>query len=271
GDRKKEFYTFLVIGRDTGGGGNTDTMLLLSYDIINQSINVLSIPRDTMVNVSWDIKKINSVYNMNGRGDEGIKAVGNEVSQLVGFIPDFQVIVEWKAVGELVDALGGVWYDVPRDMKYSDPTQDLHINVSSGYQKLDGNKAMQVVRFRDGPNGYSNGDIGRIETQQGFLKAVMEQCLKIENATRLDDLTKVFKENVTTNLTITNIAWFGQKAIFGGLSMENVNFLTMPYQGKSVWSRGYGTKLSYVVPETDELVEMVNIYLNPYRYPLIKK
>ena len=72
GERKSEdFYTVLILGRDTGGGGNTDTMLLASYDVTNQKATVMSIPRDTMVNVSWDIKKINSVYNALRRRREG--------------------------------------------------------------------------------------------------------------------------------------------------------------------------------------------------------
>ena len=76
GARKSEdFYTILILGRDTGGGGNTDTMLLASYDVTNQKATVMSIPRDTMVNVPWDVKKINSVYNWYGGGEKGIKAV----------------------------------------------------------------------------------------------------------------------------------------------------------------------------------------------------
>lgn len=265
GDRKPEFYTFLVIGRDTGGGGNTDTILLAAYNVADQEMNVMSIPRDTMVNVSWDIKKINSVYNFNGKGDEGIAALGKEISQLVGFTPDFQVVVEWKAVGELVDALGGVYYDVPRTMQYVDPTQDLRINVQKGYQKLNGDLAMQVVRFREGPNGYANGDLGRIETQQGFLKALVKECLQISNVTRIGQLAQVFEDNVTTNLSVSNIAWFAQKAVFGGLTIDHVNFYTMPCTGSMVWSRSYRQKVSYVVPKTQELVEMVNDYFNPYR------
>lgn len=270
GDHKENFYTFLVIGRDTGGGGNTDTVLLAAYDISKQEMNVLSIPRDTMVNVSWDVKKINSVYNVYGGGDKGIEALGKEMAQLVGFVPDFQVVLEWKAVGELVDALGGVSYDVPRNMKYDDPTQNLHINIKKGLQKLTGAQAMQVVRFRDGPNGYNNGDLGRIETQQGFLKAVIEQCLSVSNVTRINELTKVFKNNVTTNLEISDIAWFGEKAIVGGLKTENVHFYTMPCTSGGVWSRSYSQKLSYVLPKTDELVALVNERFNPYRDALHK-
>ena len=119
GERKsQDYYTVLILGRDTGGGGNTDTMLLASYDVTNQKATVMSIPRDTMVNVSWDIKKINSVYNWYGGGDRGIQYLYKEIAQLVGFEPDYQVIVEWEAVGQIVDAMGGVWFDVPRDMYY---------------------------------------------------------------------------------------------------------------------------------------------------------
>ena len=265
--RKEDFFTFLVIGRDTGGGGNTDTLMLASYDVPNQKLNVMSIPRDTMVNVSWDIKRINSVYNYAGGGDDGIEALDKEISQLVGFVPDFQVAVEWEAVGELVDAIDGVWFDVPRNMNYDDPTQDLHIHIEKGYQLLDGEDAMGVIRYRhdnDMRYGYADGDLGRIKTQQAFLKAVVEQCLQIKNVARIQQLAEVFNKNVTTNLSIQNLLWFGQQAIFGGLEMENVNFVTMPCTNKSVWSRSYNSMQSYVVPNTDELVDLVNECFNPY-------
>ena len=265
GERKSEdFYTVLILGRDTGGGGNTDTMLLASYDVTNQKATVMSIPRDTMVNVDWDVKKINSVYNNYGGGEKGINALYKEISQLVGFQPDYRVIVEWEAVGEIVDAIGGVYFDVPRDMDYEDPYQDLSIHISKGYQLLDGEQAMGVVRFRDGKNGYANGDIGRIETQQAFLKAVIEQMLQIKNVTKINEFAKVFQKNVTTDLSFQNILWFAQQAIFGGLKVEDVNFVTMPYKGVSAWSRYYHQNLSYVVPVADELLELVNNELSPF-------
>ena len=93
---------------------------------------------------------------------------------------------------------------------------------------------------------------------------MVEQCLQIQNVTKIQQLAEVFNKNVTTNLTLQNLLWFGQKAIFGGLEMENVNFVTMPCTNESVWSRGYGNMQSYVVPDTDELVDLVNEYFNPY-------
>lgn len=268
GDRKKDFYTFLVVGRDTGGGGNTDTILLAAYDVPNQKLNVMSIPRDTMVNISYDIKRINAVYNYSGGGDKGIRALYREVSQLVGFIPDYKVIVEWNAVGELVEAIGGVWFEVPRDMDYDDSTQDLHIHVKAGYRQLSGEEAMGVLRWRhnnDG-TGYATGDIGRIETQQAFLKAVVAQCLQIKNITKVREFAQVFSNNVQTDLTLGNLVWFAEQAIFGGLSMENVNFITMPgdYSAEA-WSRVYQNMQSYVLPDADKLLAVVNESFNPYQ------
>ena len=268
GERKsQDYYTVLILGRDTGGGGNTDTMLLASYDVTNQKATVMSIPRDTMVNVSWDIKRINSVYNYYGGGDRGIQYLYKEIAQLVGFEPDYQVVVEWDAVGQIVDAMGGVWFDVPRNMNYDDPYQDLHIHQEKGYSLLTGDDAMQVLRYRhdnDMRYGYPDGDLGRIKTQQAFLTAMVDQLLQIKNVTKINQFIQVFQNNVETDLSFQNILWFAQQAILGGLSMENVEFVTMPNRTASCWSRTYHNYQSYVVPSADELLELVNTKLSPY-------
>ena len=277
GDRKEEFYTFLVVGRDTGGGGNTDTIMVMSYDIPNQQLNVLNIPRDTMVNVPWDVKKVNSIYNWAANYDkDGIDYLKEEISYLIGFQPDFTVVVEWEAVGELVDAIGPVWFDVPYDMNYDDGTQDLYIHLEAGPQEIDGDEAMQLLRWRKNNKiengklvvygGYPNGDLGRIQTQQDFLKAVIETCLNNLTVDKIPALAQVFFNNVDTRgtLTVNNIAWFAQEAILGGLSMDNVNFMTLPCEGAWVYSRTVGNKQSYVTPIPDETLEMVNTYFNPY-------
>ncbi len=271
GERKsKDFYTVLILGRDTGGGGNTDTMLLASYDVTNQKATVMSIPRDTMVNVSWDIKRINSVYNAYGGGDKGIQALYKEIAQLVGFEPDYQVVVEWEAVGQIVEAMGGVWFDVPQDMNYDDPYQDLSIHQTEGYRLLTGEDAMQVLRYRhDNPKnghmrGYPDGDLGRIKTQQALLKAMVSQLLKLENIGKVNQFAKVFQENVETDLSFQNILWFAKSAYLGGLKVENVNFVTMPNTGAYCYSRTYGNMQSYVTPKAQELLDLVNSELSPF-------
>ena len=275
GERKsKDFYTVLILGRDTGGGGNTDTMLLASYDVTNQKATVMSIPRDTMVNVPWDVKKINSVYNYYGGGDKGIKALYKEISQLVGFEPDYQVVVEWEAVGAIVEAIGGVYFDVPYNMDYHDQYQDLVIEQEKGYRKLNGDDAMQVIRWRknDSNSPYGNpqiGDSGRMQIQQDFLKAVIKQLLQLKNVANRK-LAEVFQENVETDLSFEYILWFGKQAVFGGLSLEDVSFMTMPWTGVYVYSRtlsaeyGRTMKLDYVVPQANALLDLVNDSLSPF-------
>ena len=271
GQRKsKDFYTVLILGRDTGGGGNTDTMLLASYDVTNQKAAVMSIPRDTMVNIPYDVKKINAVYNYGGQGEKGIQALYKEIAQLVGFEPDYQVIVEWEAVGKIVDAIGGVYFDVPYDMDYHDPCQDLVIEQAKGYRLLSGDDAMQVIRWRKNdpgsPYGYTTGvgDSGRMGIQQDFLKAVIKQLMTPANVLNIGKLSKVFQESVETDLSFQEILWFGQQAVSGGLSVENVEFFTMPYKGASAWSRSYKQNLSYVIPKANDLLDIVNNKLSPF-------
>ena len=269
GERKsKDFYTVLVLGRDTGGGGNTDTMLLASYDVTNQKATVMSIPRDTMVNVPWDVKRINSVYNYYGGGEKGIKALYKEISQLVGFEPDYQVIVEWDAVGAIVEAMGGVYYDVPRNMNYDDPYQDLHIHQTKGYRKLSGSDVMQVLRYRHDTDihyGYPDGDLGRIKTQQSLLKAMIEQLLQLKNVTKIGEFARAVKNNVTSDLTFEEMLWFGSQAVMGGLKVEDVNFVTMPNTALYVYSRAYPRwPQNYVFPKAQELLDIVNNELSPF-------
>ncbi len=260
--RKEDYFTFLLVGEDTSSG-STDTIMLASYDVANQTASLMSIPRDTMVNVSWDIKKINSVYSASEAKGGGIENLKKQVSYLTGVMPDFYVIVQWEAVGEIVEALGGVYFDVPFDMNYDDPYQDLHIHQEKGYRLLDGEDAMEVVRWRQNSDGTNYGDTTRVEVQQAFLMALAEQCLKLGNWTKVSAFAKIFAENVETDLPLTNILWFAQQAM--GLDTENLHVMTIPGDYNSyAWSRTYKNNQSYVFVYPDETVEMVNQYFNPY-------
>ena len=235
--RKEDYFTFLLVGEDTSSG-STDTIMLASYDVANQTASLMSIPRDTMVNVSWDIKKINSVYSASEAKGGGIENLKKQVSYLTGVMPDFYVIVQWEAVGEIVEALGGVYFDVPFDMNYDDPYQDLHIHQEKGYRLLDGEDAMEVVRWRQNSDGTNYGDTTRVEVQQAFLMALAEQCLKLGNWTKVSAFAKIFAENVETDLPLTNILWFAQQAM--GLYVETLNFLTITgVDNIYAWSRTF--------------------------------
>lgn len=264
-NRKEQFYTFLLVGQDTGGGGLTDTLMLAAYDVPNQTLNVMSIPRDTYVNYNGTVVMINSAYNWAGGGEKGIEALKKEIGELTGVTPDFHVIVQWEAVGELVDAIGGVYFDVPLDMDYEDPNQDLYIHLDAGMQEIDGDKAMQLLRWRKNNKivngklviygGYPTGDLGRIETQQAFLTAVLEKCLQpTVLLPNLMEYITIFQKNVETDLSIPEMAYFGKSAV-SGLDMSQVEFVTMPNKGA-----GNG----HLLPIGEDIVEMVNDGFNPY-------
>ncbi|MEG2420259.1 MAG: LCP family protein, partial [Oscillospiraceae bacterium] len=278
GHRKKQVYTFLLFGKDTGGGGNTDTMMLATYDVPNQKIAVMSLPRDTMVNAPWDLKKLNAVYNFAPYYDrESVDYMKEYVGELVGFRPDYSVAVEWEAFGKLVDAVGGVDFDVPRNMNYNDPTQNLSIHINKGMQHLNGEQAMGVVRYRhDNVHngvmpGYANGDLGRVETQQKLLAALMKKCLTLTNiATKYQEYLKIFNENVTTDLSMGNLAWFAEQILLGGFKTENLTFCSMPNNGAPWRTRSSGTQ-SFVTPKTDELLELINANFNPYQHEVTQK
>jgi len=261
--QREGVYTFLLVGRDTGGGGLTDTILLLTYDVNAKTITGLNIPRDTMLNVKTVSKRINAVYNYNKGSDpdtqveKGMEALKQWVGRTTGIVPNFYVILEWEAVGKLVEAVGGVTFTVPYDMNYDDPFQDLHIHQSAGTRLLNGQDAMEVIRYRQDNNGKKIYDDGRIKIQQDFLKAVAKKCLQPDIVLKIPDLAQIFTENVVTDLPLNNIVYFAQQAI--GMDVNNsIKFYTPDFD--NVFYNG----ASMVVLKQAELLEVVNSGLNPY-------
>ncbi len=262
--RKDGVYTFLVAGRDVVSG-STDTMLLVSYDTGKKTVFGLNLPRDTMVNVSTSSKRLNAVYTYNrgkdkaAQTEKGMAALKEEVSKLTGIAPDFYVVVEWEAVGRLVDALEGVEFEVPFNMDYDDPEQDLHIHQKAGLRLLDGDDAMQVIRHRKNNDGsHSNGDVGRLEVQQSFLKAVAKKCLQPATLLKIPSLAQIFLDNVKTDLTLGNIIAFAQLA--KGMDAESgVDFQTAPLAASFTYNGA-----SLVTLDGEEMVKLVNEKMNPY-------
>lgn len=257
-ERAEGCYTFLLFGTDKGGG-NTDTIMVVKYDVTNQQINVMSIPRDTCVNVSAGLKKINAVYSNNGGASGGgVAALEKEIKKILGFSVDYYIRVDLTAFEKVVDAIGGVDFDVPVNMNYYDPTQNLQINIPKGMQHLNGENALKVARFR---SGYASADIGRIDTQQKLMKAIAEQTLKLSNIGKVDDFVKIFKEYVDTDLSLGELTWLATQMM--SVDSANINFMTMP------GNTGATIKgLSYVTIYVNKLVEMVNEYFNPYDTPI---
>lgn len=193
----------------------TDTIMLASYDPKTQEAGLLSIPRDTFVGESKSNAipgdKINAIYNSYSSSEEGIEKLVEKVSGLTGIDVKYYVMVDTQALKALVDKIGGVTFNVPIDMNYDDNRQNLHIHLKAGEQKLDGDKAEQVVRFRHNNNGttypesYGMEDLGRMKTQRAFLTALAKQTLVPANITKIPGFIDIAKEYVETNLDFDSI------------------------------------------------------------------
>lgn len=242
-ERKPYFYTILISGVDDGNGGS-DTNILAAVDTENGYVYGVSIPRDTKATINGKSHKINYAYNAGG-----MDLLADTISDQLGIPVDYTVLVNLKAFQALVDTIHGVDFYIPVDMDYEDPYQDLYIHLPKGMRHLNGADALKVVRFRE---GYASQDIGRMRTQQDFLKAVAKQMLTPATLTNLDDLCKIFLQYVKTDLTVGNLVWLGGKVI--GMGADGIDFSTLPGSWKS----------PYIYLEQEEVLTLVNEYLNPY-------
>lgn len=252
GGRKDGVSTILLAGTDAGGT-RTDTLMLLTLDQPNRSISLVSIPRDTLVNGSYAVPKINSVYGVNNGGDEGMDMVMTRVAECIGFRPDGYILIELDAFVDLIDILGGVEYDVPVDMFYNDPSQDLYIDLKAGTQTLSGEAAMGLVRFR---SGYADADLGRVQVQRAFLSAVMDQAVSLKGVVKSPQLLNVFLDNAYSDLTVPNYLWIAKSLLFADL--KNVQTVTLPGSARNL-SGG-----SYYILDPASVAQTVNSYCNPY-------
>lgn len=229
--------------------GQSDTILLIRFDPVKNTITSLSVPRDTQVQIpEVGVSKINAA-NYVGGAVLSAKTVSNLLSQVT---IDRYVRVNVAGFAQLIDALGGVDIFVPMDMQYQDDSQHLYINLKKGMQTLDGKKALQFARFRhDGL-----GDIGRIQRQQMLLRALAEQKLNLETVQKLPQLVEVIKQNIDTNLSIEEML-----ALVGFASntdREKMQMLMLP--GRFSTPQEYA--LSYWIPDNRHIKQLMAQYFN---------
>lgn len=246
--RKDGFYTILVSGVDDGNGGS-DTNILFGIDTQNDTIHGLSIPRDTKSTISGTDYKINAAYNIGGT-----ELMAETISDMLGIPVDFTVEVSLEAFVDLVDTIGGVTFNVPIDMDYDDPYQDLSIHFTAGTQLLSGEEALGVVRFRQNNDGtgYGSQDLGRMATQQAFLTAVAKQTLTAQNVDKISTFASIFQTYVDTDLSLGNLVWLGSEALTMG--SDALSFSTLAGEWIS----------PYIYADPEQALETVNTYLNPY-------
>lgn len=240
----------------------TDTIMVCSYNPKTQRASILSIPRDTYVGKNKNsVKandKLNTVYSKSG-----IDTCMEKVEQITGIELDYYAVVNTKALIKIVDIIGGINFDVPIKMDYDDPTQNLHIHLNKGMQKINGEKAEQLLRFRHNNNGstysqeYGDNDYGRMKTQREFIKETMKQTLQLKNITKAKKIISAVFENVNTNVEEGLIKQYLPYAIefnTDSILMEQLPGESTKYN--DVWVYEYNKK------ETTSLVKEIQNHLD---------
>lgn len=249
---KSHRANILVLGDNDG---LTDTIMLASYDLENQRLDVISIPRDTYYArtkyKSAAAQKINAVY-----GSEGAVGTAKAVSDILLGIPiNYYAVIEFSDVEKIVDEIGGVPMDIPNiknkgGMYYNDPKDKppLKIAIPEGHQILDGEHAVQFLRFR---KGYPQGDIGRVKAQQEFIKSAVKQAI----GPNFPEVVKTGLEEIDSDITLGMATKIATKAI--GLDAENMTTYLVPGGPKNVNGASY-----WFVDEV-EVGELIESIYNP--------
>ncbi len=228
--------------------GLSDTMVLVRFDPLSNKLSLLSIPRDTQTTINYELKKINEA-NYYG----GPSLAAETVSELLGGVPiDRYVRVNIQGVEKVIDALGGVTVYVPKDLKYTDHSQHLYIDLKEGEQHLDGDQAVSFLRFRH--DRY--GDIGRVQRQQMFMRALVEQALKPQTLLRMPEILSIISSHIDTNLTVEELV-----ALSGFASQtkrSNVQMLMLPGR----FSGDGKHEVSYWLPNSYQIKNMVAEYFD---------
>lgn len=201
-----EPFTVLLLGVSEDISSKlSDTIIVASYNPKTQKATLLSIPRDTFIGTNKN--KANSYDKINALYQKNPEKTLNAVNKITGLNIKYYAVISNNALVEVVDTIGGVEFDVPMDMNYDDSSQKLSIHLKKGMQKLNGEQAEGLVRFRHNnnntsyPSSYGDNDLGRMRTQREFLKEVAKQTIKLKNITKIGSFVDILKENVTTNIT----------------------------------------------------------------------
>lgn len=229
--------------------GMTDTIMLVSFDMDQKKVDVISVPRDTYYHrPGYDSAaemKINAAFR--GKAINTAKAVSDV---LLGMPINYYAVIEYDGVENIVDSMGGVPMNIPFDMEYSDPydTPPLVINIPAGEQVLDGEHAVQFLRYR---HGYIEGDIGRVKAQQEFVKSAFKQCLGFD----LPKIAKTVFNNVESDITLGTAVKIATKAM--GTSGDSITTYMIPNNLEP-------NPPYYVYPDSKGISEMIEeIYAVP--------
>ncbi|MCI8617255.1 MAG: LCP family protein [Clostridia bacterium] len=242
----------------------TDTIIVASYNPNTQKANLLSIPRDTFTGKNKSkataSQKLNAIYNYYRDPQKTLDAV----NELTGLDIKYYVLVKTEALIKLVDAIGGVEFNVPIDMYYTDKSQNLVIDLKAGTQIINGEKAEQLLRFRHNNNGssypieYGDNDFGRMRTQRDFIVSTLKQTLKPNNIFKIGEILDIGHENVETNLELSYIKDYIPYAV--ELNADNIQTAMLPGTTPDISETN---RVSVVVINQKEAKELIQSMFYP--------
>lgn len=233
----------MVVGVDRRNEdiGRSDTLFIVTADPDTNQLSMLSIPRDTRVLIpGYGYDKINHAYSLGGH-----KLTEKSVERLLNMPIDHYVLIDFKAFYKIIDALGGIDIYVDKRMYYEDPWDDdggLVIDIKPGLQHMDGRTAIQYVRYRD-----EEGDIGRVERQQKFLKAVMDRVASPSILTRIPGIIYQISSAVETDLSMSQM--FSLAAMFKESKDNGMRAYMVPGEPADI------DEVNYWIPDIETLRE----------------
>jgi LCP family protein required for cell wall assembly len=259
-DRKEQFFTFLIVGLNEGT--NANTIMVASFDAQKNEAHLVSIPRDSLMNTNRVGRKLSSSFMAGAGGGRGVAGgvaqMQRDVMSVIGFVPDFYMIIDYDAFFSIVDAVGGIEVYVPFHMRYTDRFQDLDIDILPGLQQMDAETALHFARFRQSNTGFrSINDYQRIEHQQIVVNEVLERLMRPANILRLPDFVNIFNESVHTNLSVGNMLWFANQ-LNNIRGTDALSTHTVPIAGTS------GSPMYYELLDAPGIVSLVNDTINPF-------
>jgi LCP family protein required for cell wall assembly len=248
-------YIILAAGNDEVSG-LTDVIMLVAFDTENMKINVVQIPRDTYFHYTdRAYRKINGASSALG----GIDKFAEALETSFGINIDYTVQFSLDAFGRMVDLIGGVPVNIPYEMDYEDPYQNLYIHLDAGEHVLDGEDAKQFVRFR---SGYVRGDIARTDAQKIFMAAFVNKLTTGVSILKVPSIISVMIDDVKTNMTFAECLGFAQKAM--AVKTTDVVMITMP--GNDARTDVSGAW--YYIINRSAALEVINSYLNTSGIPV---
>jgi LCP family protein required for cell wall assembly len=217
--------SILAVGVDSSEGrGLADTIIVAAVWPQTGEIAALAVPRDSFVHVPGvGNQRINASHAFGG-----LPLTIETVELLLGFPVDYYVEVSVEGLVDLVDAVGGVDIEVEKRMYYRDRSQDLLIDLQPGLRHLGGKDAVGYVRFRHD----ATGDLGRIERQREFLRAITRELLSPDKVSRLPGLADTFVQTVQTNLSVRDILTL--KKIIEQTGPDGIRMATLPAMARRI-------------------------------------